>query len=253
MNIFLNTYGLRAINWENYNNDWFFPRKQNERHWFVDQKACELFKKTLGGMSLGLIVLEYAPGLSALAGASRIAAGLFITGLALARRICNAKAGRADGSLLQDEALLTGITQIARGAIALIPFGLAVNATLDIASTCYDCLRGAQAIYAAGEKEERTLIGAASRAVREGPVVAEAALTDHIPDLRITQTEDGDDTVTITASADGGRVSVQLTSPRPAVPVINHDNSPDPETPSDAVLNGTPLTGAPGELELATQ
>jgi len=142
----MNTWGLRSINCDTFNtkyhSDYFYPKEFRD----IVVTALRLTNLTLN-------VLGYIPAVSFFSGMARIGVGLSICALTLAVGQRNAQ----QGIIIQhwyDEALLTGISQIARGVLeAFVPFGWAANAALDLfgtfsnltkecqlASTCPGCM-----------------------------------------------------------------------------------------------------------------
>ena len=122
-----NTYGIDSINGYTFNqlaDNITFPKQIRD----VITTALRLH-------NLCLNILGYIPGVSIISGSVRILSGIVIctvTGLCGDR---NASHGCII-KRLYDEAMITGIAQIARGALeAFIPFGKFVNAALDVIGT----------------------------------------------------------------------------------------------------------------------
>ena len=130
--LIMNTYGLRSINTNTFNlkNDTNYTYPQQNRN------ALVTFLKV---HNLILNILGYIPGVSLGSGCVRMAIGLSICILTLAVGEPKVNQGGIIGGHWYNEALLTGITQIARGALeALVPFGRVVNASLDVIATIYN-------------------------------------------------------------------------------------------------------------------
>ena len=143
MEPFRNTYGVSALAWDRYSVNWFFSNDPNADMFHIFSRTPALqcaIKTALRAASFFLFVCEYSPGTSVASGLGRIVFGTSFCTLAFARHIWNKKCGRPDGPLYQDEAFLTGIAQVARGAIALLPFGNVVNLALDGASILHEIL-----------------------------------------------------------------------------------------------------------------
>lgn len=126
----MNTYGLRSINTDTFNLKW-------HTDYVYPQKARNALVTFFKVHNLTLNVLGYIPGVSVVSGCMRMGTGLIICTVTLAIGERNATRGAIVGHWY-DEALLTGITQIVRGALeALVPFGWVANASLDtIATIC---------------------------------------------------------------------------------------------------------------------
>lgn len=133
----MNTYGLRSVNTDTFNLKWHtnysYPK-------FARDVVVTFFKVH----NLTLNILGYIPGVSLFSGCARMGTGLAMCAVTLAVGQRNA----TQGVIIQhwyDEALMTGITQIARGALeAFVPFGRVANASLDAITTVFnitkDCL-----------------------------------------------------------------------------------------------------------------
>ncbi len=124
----MNTYGVGSINITTFNG------YENTRSGYsctypepVRNVVVTFFKIH----NLTLNILGYLPGMSAVSGCVRIGTGCILCTITLLYGQREAESGLIIRHFY-DEALLTGITQIARGALeALIPFGWIVNASLD--------------------------------------------------------------------------------------------------------------------------
>ena len=152
---FMNTYGISSLLWENYSVDWLFAKDPDGNLLVRTREVQRVIKTALKITNLCLLILEWVPGASVASGLGRIAFGALFCALALARRMRNYRYQRPDGPWLLDETILTGISQIARGAIELIPFtcvvrrvvtwipfGSVLNAVLDGSSVILDgCFR----------------------------------------------------------------------------------------------------------------
>ncbi|WP_075882684.1 hypothetical protein [Candidatus Protochlamydia sp. W-9] len=127
----MNTYGLRSINTDTFNLKWHtnykYPRQV--------RNTLVTFLKI---HNLTLNILGYIPGVSIVSGCVRMGSGLMMCAVTLAVGERNATRGAIIGHWY-DEALLTGITQIARGALeAFVPFGWIANVSLDAIATIYN-------------------------------------------------------------------------------------------------------------------
>lgn len=127
----MNTYGLRSINTTTFNLQWHtnytYPKALRDH-------VVTFFRVH----NLALNILGYIPGISLVSGCVRIASGLAISITTLAIGDRNAQRGAIIGHWY-DEALLTGISQVARGVLeAFVPFGWIANAVMDMGATCYN-------------------------------------------------------------------------------------------------------------------
>jgi hypothetical protein len=130
----MNTFGLRSINADTFNLKW-------HTNYVYPQAGRDVVLSLLRIHNLTLNILGYIPGISFFSGCTRMVTGLLFTATTLAIGDRNARAGIIIGHWY-DEALLTGIAQIARDALeALAPFGRIINATLDITATFYNLAR----------------------------------------------------------------------------------------------------------------
>lgn len=145
-----NTYGIRSINRDTFNSKYHdnlhYPRIQRN----IVVTALRLNNAVLN-------VSGYIPGVSLVSGCARMAigTGIIVTTLAIGER--KASEGIIIGRWY-DEAIGTGIGQIARGVLeALVPFGWVANAALDVIATplnltkeveasivCEECMTGGQ-------------------------------------------------------------------------------------------------------------
>lgn len=127
----MNTYGLHSINIDTFNLKW------HTNYWYPrDQR--NILVTFLKIHNLTLNILGYIPGVSLYSGSVRIATGIAICAITLAIGERHARRGAIIGHWY-DEALLTGITQIARGILeAFVPYGHAVNASLDVIATFFN-------------------------------------------------------------------------------------------------------------------
>lgn len=146
----LNTYGIRSVNRETFNTRYhdnlYFPRALRN----VVITALRINNAVLN-------VLGYIPGVQHVSGCVRMVIGASIIGVTLAIGDRNAKTGPIIGRWY-DEAILTGIAQIARGALeALVPYGWVANVALDVIATpfnlgkevegslmCEECMMGGE-------------------------------------------------------------------------------------------------------------
>jgi len=133
----LNTYGIRSVNRETFNtryhDDLYFPRP-----------VRDAVVTALRVNNAVLNVLGYIPGVSLGSGCVRMAVGVGIIGVTLAIGDRNARSGAIIGRWY-DEAILTGIAQIARGALeAFVPFGWVLNAAFDVIATPFNLAKETQ-------------------------------------------------------------------------------------------------------------
>ncbi|HAB99106.1 MAG TPA: hypothetical protein DCE71_04720 [Parachlamydiales bacterium] len=124
----MNTYGLHSITSDSFNiklgRDLVYPRD-----------ARDLLVTFFRVHNLVLNILGYIPGVSLISGSVRLATGAVICIVTLGLGNREASKGIIVGHWY-DEALLTGVTQIARGVLeALVPFGWVANAFFDAAAT----------------------------------------------------------------------------------------------------------------------
>lgn len=130
----MNTYGIHSVNTETFNLSYHdslnYPRPLRN-----------VVVTALRVTNLVLNVLGYIPGVKFVSGCIRMALGLAIVGVTTAIGDRNASQGLIIGRFY-DEAITTGISQIARGALeALVPYGWVVNATLDVVATPFNVLK----------------------------------------------------------------------------------------------------------------
>jgi len=127
----LNTYGLRSVNIGTFNtrpNDpLYFPR---------DLRNIAVTGLRINNLVLN--VLGYIPGISVVSGCVRIGIGIALLSGTLKFGNRHAHEGAIIGRWY-DEAIGTATAQITRGILeAFVPFGWAVNATLDIIATPFN-------------------------------------------------------------------------------------------------------------------
>jgi hypothetical protein len=135
----MNTYGLHSINNCTFN----IPRFANIV-FVYPKKSRDVLVTFLKVHNFTLNILGYIPGVSVVSGCVRMGTGLIMCAVTLAVGERNANQGVIIGRYY-DEALLTGITQIARGALeAFVPSGWVVNASLDAIATIPNLLNEAQ-------------------------------------------------------------------------------------------------------------
>lgn len=128
MSITLNTYGIRSINSESFNT-------YGSENAYLPRGIRDLANTLLRINNLVLNILGYIPGVAHVSGSIRMGIGCCICVITLALGSPNAERGLIIGRWYK-EALLTGIAQIARGALeAFVPYGRQVNIGLDIAGT----------------------------------------------------------------------------------------------------------------------
>lgn len=126
-----NTYGLHSINRKTFNimhrDSLYYPKEVRD----IIVTALRLHNGVLN-------VLGYIPGVSFFSGCARILTGTVILLVTLAIGERNAHTGMIIGRFY-DEALLTGVSQLARGILeAFVPFGWVANATLDVIATYFN-------------------------------------------------------------------------------------------------------------------
>lgn len=124
----MNTYGLFSVNVGTFNrregSDLTYPQEM--------RNVLVTFLKI---HNLTLNILGYIPGISSVSGCVRIGTGVAMCAFTLAVGDPKARQGVIIGHWY-NEALLTGITQVARGVLeAFVPFGWIMNASLDAPST----------------------------------------------------------------------------------------------------------------------
>lgn len=127
----MNTYGIRSVNRKTFNTrhqeNITFPRPLRN----VAITALRITNAVLN--VLGYI--RGIQGLSFISGCTRMVIGAGIIGVTLAIGERDTKVGNIVGRWY-DEAIGTGIAQIARGALeALVPYGWSVNVILDMIAT----------------------------------------------------------------------------------------------------------------------
>jgi hypothetical protein len=129
----MNTYGLRSVNTGTFNLKW-------HTNYTYPERGRNILVTGLKMHNLTLNVLGYIPGVSLFSGCARILSGIIICAVTLAVGDPTASKGVIIGHWFK-EALLTGITQIARGVLeAFVPYGWIVNATLDVTATVHNFL-----------------------------------------------------------------------------------------------------------------
>jgi hypothetical protein len=124
----MNTYGLMSVNNNTFNLRW-------HTNYSYPKEARDVIVTCLRLHNATLNVLGYIARTSRVSGCIRMISGFLICATTLA--IGDRKAER--GVIIQhyyDEALLTGIAQMFRGAMeAFVPHGKVINATLDVIAT----------------------------------------------------------------------------------------------------------------------
>jgi hypothetical protein len=128
----MNTYGLRSVNTNTFNlrphTPLFFPKK-----------GRDILVTFLRVHNLCLNILGYIPGVSFISGCVRIGIGAITCTVTL---LVGDRQASKPGPIIghwYDEAMLTGITQIARGSLeALVPCGWIANASLDCVFTIWN-------------------------------------------------------------------------------------------------------------------
>jgi hypothetical protein len=123
----LNTFGLRSVNVGTFNLIY-----KGESY---SQECRNVIVTLLRVHNLCLNILGYIPGVSRFSGCARMLTGVSICLFTLSVGDRNASKGVVVGRWY-DEALATGIAQIARGATeAFMPYGRVVNLSLDLIGT----------------------------------------------------------------------------------------------------------------------
>lgn len=127
----MNTYGLHSINNTTFNARDHGPLTYSKQ---VRDTVMTLLKINNAVLNI-LGYMQFVPIVSVISGSLRMAVGTGIVLTTLLKGDRNAAQGNIAGHLY-DEALLTGISQIARGILeAFVPFGWAVNIVLDVVAT----------------------------------------------------------------------------------------------------------------------
>jgi len=128
-----NTYGIRSVNRETFNTKY-------HDNLFIPRPLRNAVITTLRINNAVLNVLGYIPRarVSFVSGCVRMSIGAGIIGVTLAIGDRKASSGAIIGHWY-DEAIGTGIAQIARGALdALVPFGWIANAAFDVIATPFN-------------------------------------------------------------------------------------------------------------------
>jgi len=130
----MNTFGFHSINAATFNTQWgsnlAYPRDSRN-------VVYSAFKVN----NLAFNILGYIPGVSVVSGSIRMVIGVAIVIGTLCVGDPNAKRGAIIGPWYW-EALATGVSQIARGALeAFVPYGQFVNLGLDIVATPWNSIR----------------------------------------------------------------------------------------------------------------
>lgn len=124
----LNTFGLRSVNTDTFN------VKYNQSYWYP-QNFRNIFVTLLRIHNFSLNILGYKQDIAKFSGCARMLSGLSICIVTLNIGERNAEQGMIIGPWY-DEALMTGIAQIARGATeAFMPYGRLINLSLDVIGT----------------------------------------------------------------------------------------------------------------------
>ncbi len=123
-----NTFGVFSVNPTTFN-------IRYDTNYTYPKESRDQVVTALKVHNLLLNILGYIPGVNLISGAIRILTGAVMVGFTLAIGNRNAH----EGLIIRhwyDEAILTGIAQMARGALeAFAPFGRMVNGALDIIGT----------------------------------------------------------------------------------------------------------------------
>lgn len=124
----MNTYGLHSINTHTFNLKW-------HTNYTYPQQLRNIVVTLFRVHNFSLNILGYIPGVSFVSGCVRMGTGLLMCAVTLKIGDRNATEGAIIGHWY-DEALRTGVTQIARGALeAFVPFGRIVNGVFDVVGT----------------------------------------------------------------------------------------------------------------------
>ena len=127
----MNTYGLFSINIDTFN-------LKRHTNYFYPKETRDAVVTVLKAHNLTLNILGYIRQTAFYSGCARIISGIAICAATLAV----GERHTDQGIIIRhwyDEALLTGITQIARGIIeAFVPYGRAVNGCLDVVATFFN-------------------------------------------------------------------------------------------------------------------
>lgn len=133
MPITLNTYGLRSINIESFNARG--PDDNGEIIEYIPLKIRNFVNTSLRISNLTFNILGYIPGINQISGCVRMG----LAGTALLLTLVLGSPLAKDGLIVgrwYNEALITAIAQIARGALeAFVPFGPRINLYLDISGS----------------------------------------------------------------------------------------------------------------------
>ncbi|CDZ81553.1 hypothetical protein BN1013_02089 [Candidatus Rubidus massiliensis] len=125
----MNTYGMRAINSQSFNN------KENYTISLEDRNKVITFLKI---HNFALTALEYSSLTQFYASTTRVFSGLSMIAKCAYVKFYNKADPILNGKGL-DEALLTGLVQVMRGAITLtVPGGFTVNWSLDMVASLYN-------------------------------------------------------------------------------------------------------------------
>jgi hypothetical protein len=127
----MNTYGIHSININTFNKSFGEPDgySRDVRNWFLGFLRVH---------NLALNILGYFPGVSVVSGCVRMGTGLALIASAVVLKNHPCTHGLF-GNDRFDEAIGTGITQIARGALeSFIPLGSLLNFCLDVGSTPFN-------------------------------------------------------------------------------------------------------------------
>ena len=129
----LNTYGIFSVNATTFNNKYGTT-------YTYPKEGRDLVVTVLRIHNLSLNILGYIPGINLISGAVRMLTGTLMVVLTLALGERDAE----EGLIIRhwyDEALVTGIAQVVRGALeAFAPFGRPFNLALDIVGTAVNMM-----------------------------------------------------------------------------------------------------------------
>lgn len=134
----MNTWGIYSVNTTTFNNC-----REEERRIYYPKNCRDKIYTALKLNNLTFNILGYIPGVSIVSGSIRMAVGAAIVGTTLCIGDRKAEEGVIIGRFY-DEAIATGVAQIARGALeAFVPFGHLANLALDVVATPWNVTRSA--------------------------------------------------------------------------------------------------------------
>jgi hypothetical protein len=137
MSITLNTYGIRSINSASFNASGARGSDGSLTE-YIPLSTRDRINTFLRVNNLVLNILGYIPVVKQTSGCIRMGIGISIIVLTLAVGSPTAGRGLIVGRWYT-EALLTGLAQVARGALeAFVPFSYRINLSLDVIGTIYN-------------------------------------------------------------------------------------------------------------------